>query len=298
MPKYYPISHSWVRFNPNPRGVIQFIGGALAGSFPTLLYRSLLQDLFQEGFTIVAIPFRFTFRHWSVSFSLLEEQKTLRQRLVKIAKNSNFDTATVELYEDRTQYHWLGHSLGCKYIALLELLCESRGTASRLKTNIAQYAQDSSSQLAQLERGYTSLSYIEQNQQPESILDQISVLIAPVISDTQSAILIPPVAELIDTLGLGVNPTREETFRFIKNNDLFNLTGIIPFSSDCQAGSLSDSIESRKTVPALASILGKRVLLPEQDLEGGHGRPWSNRTSEIAKLTIQQIENLKRRRIR
>lgn len=296
MSQYHPISNSWVRFHQNPRGVIQFIGGALAGSFPTLFYRSLLQDLFQSGFTIVVFPFRFTFRHWSVAFSLLEEQKTIRRRLGKIARDSNLDTEAIAIYEERTQYHWLGHSLGCKYIALLELLCETRVIPSRLETSLDRYAGSPLSQLTQSDTGYRSLSYGEYYQQSESILDQISILVAPVIANTQSAIPLPPVAKLIDTLGLGAKPTRQETLRFIEGNDLFNLTGIISFTSDCQAGSLSDPVESESDVRALASILKERALLPAQDLEGGHGRPWSNRTSEIAKVAIQQIDNLKQRR--
>jgi len=115
--RFEPLGFSWVAFHPQPKGVIRFIGGAFFGSFPTLSYRYFLETLFESGYTIVAIPFRFTFRHWSVALSLLEEQNELQNLLVEKAKAAGYDG---KFYLENSNYFWVGHSLGCKYIALLE----------------------------------------------------------------------------------------------------------------------------------------------------------------------------------
>ncbi|HEY9709264.1 MAG TPA: DUF1350 family protein, partial [Oculatellaceae cyanobacterium] len=64
--KFIPLSSSWVAIHPKPKGVIQFIGGAFFGSLPTLFYRHFLSKLFANGYTIIALPFRFSFEHWSI----------------------------------------------------------------------------------------------------------------------------------------------------------------------------------------------------------------------------------------
>ena len=117
--KFRPVSFSWVAIHPEPKGVIQFIGGAFFGTFPTVFYRYLLQELFEEGYTIIALPFRFSFRHWSIAIDLLKEQEVLRQELSEIASRLGYRQ---DVYQDKANYFWLGHSLGCKYIALLEFL--------------------------------------------------------------------------------------------------------------------------------------------------------------------------------
>jgi len=112
--RFSPVGFSWVAIHPKPKGVIQFIGGAFFGTFPTVFYRYFLQSLFEEGYTIVALPFRFSFRHWAIAIGLLKEQEVLRQELSTITGS--------DFYQDKANYFWLGHSLGCKYIALLEFL--------------------------------------------------------------------------------------------------------------------------------------------------------------------------------
>ncbi|TAE94818.1 MAG: DUF1350 domain-containing protein, partial [Oscillatoriales cyanobacterium] len=84
--KFQPISFSWVALHPQPKGVIQFIGGTFFGTFPTVFYRDFLKKLFADGYTIVALPFRFSFRHWPIAVSLLQEQEILRKELTEVAK--------------------------------------------------------------------------------------------------------------------------------------------------------------------------------------------------------------------
>ena len=116
--RFHPVSHSWVALHPNPKGVIQFIGGAFFGTFfPMFFYRSLLQRLFNEEYTIVLLPFNFSFDHYAESGFLIREQYDIMPELVRRAI---FEDYNYEAYLSDRNFSWVGHSIGCKYIALLE----------------------------------------------------------------------------------------------------------------------------------------------------------------------------------
>ncbi|MBE9177691.1 DUF1350 family protein [Oculatella sp. LEGE 06141] len=104
---FKPISHSWVAKHPHPIGVVEFLGGALYGSSPTIGYSHFLSSLFEAGYTVIAVPFSFGFNHEAIAQSLLVERDVIRQELN---------------YPDSLPHFWIGHSLGCKYIMLLEAL--------------------------------------------------------------------------------------------------------------------------------------------------------------------------------
>jgi len=116
--KFRPVSHSWVALHPKPQGVIQFIGGMFFGTFwPMLFYRSLLQRLFNDRYTIVILAFNFTFDHYAESGFLIREQYEIMPELVRRARFAGYD---YEPYLNDQNFSWIGHSVGCKYIALLE----------------------------------------------------------------------------------------------------------------------------------------------------------------------------------
>ncbi|BBC23937.1 DUF1350 family protein [Pseudanabaena sp. ABRG5-3] len=116
--RFQPVSHSWVALHPTPKGVIQFIGGAFFGTFfPMFFYRSLLQRLFNEEYTIVLLPFNFSFDHYAESGFLIREQYDIMPELVRRAI---FEGYNYEVYLSDRSFSWVGHSIGCKYIALLE----------------------------------------------------------------------------------------------------------------------------------------------------------------------------------
>ena len=225
--RFSPVSFSWVAIHPEPKGIIQFIGGAFFGTFPTVFYRYFLRTLFEEGYTIIALPFRFSFRHWSIAIDLLKEQEILRTELFKITGN--------DVYQDKASYFWLGHSLGCKYIALLEFLSGE------------QWKQITESCVKP--QAYQQVEAIIANAGLESasILSQPSLLVAPDISNTESAVPIRAIARLLDRVGLGVLPTREQTQCFIEQIRLFNLTAVISFADDKLAGSETDEFKDQKT---------------------------------------------------
>ncbi len=118
--KFQPVSHSWVALHPQSKGVIQFIGGMFFGTFwPMLFYRSLLQRLFNDGYTIVLLPFNFTFDHYTEAGFLIREQYEIMPELVRRAISAGHDPKP---YLSDQNFSWVGHSVGCKYIALLEAL--------------------------------------------------------------------------------------------------------------------------------------------------------------------------------
>jgi hypothetical protein len=246
-PEFEPISFSWVALHPEPRGVIQFIGGAFFGTFPTLFYRHLLETLYQEGYTLVALPFRFSLRHWQIAYSLLEEQHRLRQILPDLANHHGYASS---IYQDVSSYQWLGHSLGCKYIALLELLSgDDDSVAAALPRELKETYRNS-----------------------VGIWSQGSVLLAPDISDLESAIPIPALVSLFNSLGVSVKPDRQETLNLIRQSALFNLTAMISFHRDTVAGSLLDSDSDKSDVLWLSQYLEQKSA-SMKELPGKHLEP-------------------------
>lgn len=103
---FKPIAHSWIAIQSKPIGVVEFIGGALFGSAPIISYDYFLRSLYEAGYTVIALPFRFGLNHQYIAETLLAERD--------------------EVFKEITDSHqglprfWVGHSLGCKYIILLE----------------------------------------------------------------------------------------------------------------------------------------------------------------------------------
>lgn len=260
--RFCPLSFSWVAIHPNPKGVIQFIGGAFFGTFPTIFYRYFLQTLFEEGYTIIALPFRFSFRHWSIAIELLKEHEVLCHDITEVAKSRGYQSS---IYQQRKKYFWLGHSLGCKYISLLEFLSNQKW-----QDTINCCVKEFDNQL--------TLNLATDSNSP-SIFDQPSLLIAPDISDTESAIPVKFVAQILDRLGLGVKPTRKETQCLIEQSNLFNLTALISFDKDTLAGSETDiykslKIQTESDVLWLIKELQKKPLpILHQELRGKHLEP-------------------------
>ncbi len=254
--RFQPIGSSWVALHPDPKGVIFFIGGAFFGTFPTFFYRYFLGSIYQAGYTIVALPFRFTFRHWSVAISLLQEQQQLRPTLVEMAKHAGYATT---VYQTPEQFYWIGHSVGCKYVALLELLSSSR------------WAEQSKSCLESQQIERTQLQIDTRIPDTMGIYSQRSLLIAPDISDTDSAIP-KPLARIVEALGLGVQPSRSQTLCLIRQSSLFHLTAIISLAQDTIAGRVADMDETQSDVRWLLNHLTDRPLL-HLEQSGKHLEP-------------------------
>lgn len=117
--RFQLISQTWVALHPHPKGIIQFLGGALFGSFPTIFYRHFLTQLFEAGYTIIIYPFQFGFRHLPVARKLQQQRLSIQQKIMAQAQRYDYH---YKIYQDIDKYYWVGHSLGGKYVALLEIL--------------------------------------------------------------------------------------------------------------------------------------------------------------------------------
>jgi hypothetical protein len=84
-------------------------------TLPHLTYAHFLNNLHQAGYTVIAVPFPRGFNHGAIAQCLLAERDAIRAELV---------------YPSEMPHLWVGHSLGCKYIAV-------RG---KIKTAIIRYS--------------------------------------------------------------------------------------------------------------------------------------------------------------
>jgi hypothetical protein len=238
-PSYRRISRSLVASHPSPIGVVEFYGGNLFGQIPATWYDYLLGALYRAGYTIIAVPFGLSFDHIAVAMKLLEERDRVRERLPELGSVPHF---------------WVGHSLGCKYLALMEAYTDPH-TAAFAPPGI----------------GPTGL---------RGTLNEPTLLIAPDISDTSEAV--PVVGGLLDLVGLGVRPNRKETQQIIEQDALFGLTGVISFTGDGTAGNASQPPEQSDVAWFLQMLKGRN---PEgvlhRELDGGHLVPTGIRFGDL-----------------
>ncbi len=241
-PHYERISQSLVARHSRPLGVVEFYGGQFFGQFPVTSYNYLLGALFRAGYAIIAVPFRFGFNHTEIAEGLLIERDQVRARLPELEAVPHF---------------WVGHSLGCKYIALLEAYTDAPS---------GKFLPPGRS-LATARRG---------------ILDEPSLLMAPNIGDTSTALPVPLLPQLLDGLGRGVRPTRAETRRLIAEDDLFNLTALISFADDSIAGNASQPPAQSDVawfLQTLAAHPGDMLL--HEELAGGHLVPVGLQVADV-----------------
>ena len=223
--KFRPIHFNWVAIHPQPIGIVHVIGGAFFGTFLTIFYRYLLRRLFEQGYTIAALPFRFTFRHWSVAIGLVKDQSELRKEIAEEAKRLGYE---YQIYEEqptaaKPNHFWLAHSVGCKYIALLELLSDLEN--GDIKDVLGDCV--GTKQYQQIENSLRGVDLKE-----ISLTNQPSLLLAPVIAGIESAIPFRPLAEFVKNFGLDVQPNVKQTRCLINRSKLFNLTAAIAFGQD------------------------------------------------------------------
>ena len=109
------ISGNWVFF-PSRKiiGIIHFLGGAFVATAPQISYRSILEQICQAGFIVVATPFINTFNHFNIARDVLNRFETVIERLKK----------TNLLPSGYTPVYGLGHSMGCKLHLLICSLYE------------------------------------------------------------------------------------------------------------------------------------------------------------------------------
>ena len=222
--RFTPLHFNWVAIHPNPVGVVYFIGGFFFGTFPTIFYRAFLKGLYNEGYTVVAMPFRLSFRHWLVAISMAKDLIGLRKAIAVEADHLGYDSGIYT--EDPTatgRHYWISHSLGCKYVALLEILSDLEGGTLREVLSGCVGGDQ-----------YRQIVFALKNVDLHaiSLKNQPSILMAPVISGLEAAVPIGFIARALKRIGIDVSPNVEETHCLIKRSPLFNCTSVIAFSDD------------------------------------------------------------------
>jgi len=161
---------------------------------------------------------------------LAKDQVELRRVLLAEAARLGYCT---KLYQQEPKafegrYTWLGHSLGCKYIALLEVLSDLDDSETVFDGCIGSI---------QSQEIQTALKSSKVSLEKLLLKGQSSLLIAPVISDLGGAVPIPALARFVRRyLRIDVLPKVEQTHCLITKSQLFNLTGLIGFTQDQIAG--------------------------------------------------------------
>ena len=101
------VSGNWLLVPERPRAIIHFLGGAFIAAAPHLTYRWLLENLYAEGYCVVATSFVNTFDHGAIATDV---RTTFEQAMIYLSRR--FDTAALPVYGT-------GHSMGCKVHLLL-----------------------------------------------------------------------------------------------------------------------------------------------------------------------------------
>ena len=108
--EWLEISGSWVYLpRQDIKGIIHFLGGAFVATAPHVSYRSILEDLCQAGYAVIATPFLNTFDHFAIAREVLNRFETVLERLQRTNKLS---TGYLPIYG-------VGHSMGCKLHLLI-----------------------------------------------------------------------------------------------------------------------------------------------------------------------------------
>jgi hypothetical protein len=295
---FLPLNFSWVALHPKPIGIIYFIGGAFFGTFPTFFYRYLLKHLFEKGYSIVALPYRFSFRHWSVAINLVQDQENLQKNMLLEAKYRGYDYSIYEEYLNSKKeclplksdkYFWLGHSLGCKYIALLELLTNIKDP-HELKNESAESLLGNNC-ISVKDQKKIAMTLADVDLKTISLYNQSSILMAPAIEGLEGAIPIfrngrfANFKNFLNSIGIKVEPSQKETFCLIEKSSVFNLTSLISFDGDTRVAA--------PTVKWLLKNIDKR-LVQIKELQGKHLAPlgWINGDPKIAQ-TVESFLNSK-----
>ncbi|MEL6438174.1 MAG: DUF1350 family protein [Cyanobacteria bacterium J06621_8] len=293
-----PGSNSKVAFHSRPKGVIQFIGGFISGSFPQSNFRSLFQHLYDQGYSLIVYNFPFNplqFNHWSVAVKILKDLYQVRFEIIKKRFCSTDREQLLEFYADDSNYFWLGYSLGCKYILLLEIISDNYDNFQRrnqilsdclledfikIKEDIEQadsYRDLAINKISELLGSPYELNYF--------IKDQPSLLIAPEINNTVEILNQP-----ISLFSFWDFPSREKVQCLIKKStEIFNLMGLMSFAQDTIA---------RDDVSFLTLQLSNRSFTPflHQKFEGTHNKLLENDQNLGACINLI-LQELKQRQL-
>ena len=317
--RFRAFSHSWVAIHPQPKGIIQFVGSYfIFGSLPTIFYYFLLQSLYHQGYSIIAYPcsmippLRWKSKqvdHWRAAIQLLREEYAIKIELIAhILKYSVRDN--LDLYLDNSNYLWLGHSLGCKYISLLEVLSSKSqnltdhlaqcGITPKQLQIIEQYIENLESERENSEQAINSLlsesQIAKQVVSKRLIIDQPSIFLAPEIYGTEerrgkSTSAIPL---------FGLFPDGKTTNCLIDLSDrFFGLTALTGFTYDNiskdDLKALRINLSDRSTAFICKSFAGYDLKLSGLSSLLSHLKPLSTSDKSLADCIDNMFDELRKR---
>lgn len=284
-----------IAYNPNPKGIIQFVGAFVFGSFPENSYKYLFQYLYKQGYSIIIhrFPFNlFQFEHFPVAIELLTNLYKARVKIIE--KLKEIYPKQLDFYVNDANYFWLGHSLGCKYILLLEILSDSD---KKRRNQILELSLRSEHQYEL----YNAIEKLDlEREQAELLIGRI--LNRPYkmgsyfIRDQPSLLLAPEFNNTIQLLNLSFRPSsrfgfpnRQEMKSLIeKSTELFKLMSLISFNLDGLAYDdvdyLKDQLQLRGFLPFLHKVFF-----------GGHFEPQGLHLEQLALCIDLILQELRKR---
>lgn len=291
-------SNTKVAFHPQPKGIIQFIGGFISGSFPQISFRHLFQHLYEKGYSLVVyhFPFHpFQFNHCSVSIEILEDLYKVRFQIIKQLFCTTASDQQLDFYANDTNYFWLGYSLGCKYILLLEILSDDHDQFQRRNEVLSSCLREEDFKKTQkdieIADTYRDLA-----------IDNISELLGrschinPFIKDQPSLLLAPEINNTVQVVNKHISlfsfwdfPNRDEIQCLIRGStEIFNLMGLISFDQDTIAKDdvnfLKCQLQNREFQPFLHKVF-----------KGTHNKPVENHVGNLVSCIDLILQELRQR---
>lgn len=182
-----------------------------------------------------------------MAIRMVRDQAEMLQDIQREAEALGYHQ-NLEVYTDPAKirsgtYHWLGHSLGCKYITLLQRLTDlnilirnNRDETKDILTLIDEYVKDR----RQAQDIIQALKEIgPENLSKLSLENQPGILMAPIITGIEGAIPVKFVANIVKKF-LDARPSETETKEVIEDSMQLEQTdssfsrfmGLIGFKSD------------------------------------------------------------------
>ncbi|HEY9768339.1 MAG TPA: DUF1350 family protein [Coleofasciculaceae cyanobacterium] len=322
---FQAFSHSWVAIHPNPKGIIQFVGSFfIFGSLPTVFYYFLLKSLYNQGYTIIAYPSSVIppllwkeklVNHWGASIQLLYEESAIKAELIAyILEQTDRKSLqkSLDVYLTHSNYFWLGHSLGCKYISLLEILSND---PENLVNNLQQCGI-TKKQFQIIEREVENLEFARKNSDRQintllannqvdyqisskrAIIDQPSIFLAPEIYGTEE--INKKTSSAIPFFGLFPDGRTTKCLINLSQN-FFGLTALIAFSYDNiskdDIEALSAELASRSKNFIGKSFEGYDLKLSRLSSLLSHLKPLSGNDRALANCINNVFDELRKRAI-
>ncbi|MEG4349466.1 DUF1350 family protein [Microcoleus sp. LAD1_D3] len=210
-PKWIPLQHSFVKINPNAKGTVLFIGGYLYGTFPTWSYNKMLNYLCEKNFTVISYPYSpVQLSHWKLANDLLEEIEHIKRDIIHESERAGYRT---DVYSAPDKYCFVGHSLGCECISLIQFL-------SFTKDKQHQLLHEARNKLGPKKVTDSDFSDVDSLPAEKPVPYKASLLMAPCFK--------APLP--------GIRPKQELMRYAIENGPLLPLTALISFKGDDIAG--------------------------------------------------------------